>query len=66
MTEKEDRAAESRRSEGRPLSGLDNEDELGRPNLKRRDYGDRLRKLHMKPVEFQEWVRHDAQKIRIV
>lgn len=65
MAEKKDRETESGRSEGQVRSGLDNGDELGRPSLKRRDYEDSLRKLHLR-VELQEWVRHEAKKVCIL
>ena len=38
----------------------------GAPSLKRKDYESRLRELHAKLVELQEWVRHEAKKICIV
>ena len=34
--------------------------------LKRKDYESELRKLHVKLVELQEWVRHGAKKVCIV
>ena len=37
-----------------------------KPGLKRKDYESRLRELHVKLVELQEWVRHEAKKICIV
>src|SRR5438132_6379980 len=37
-----------------------------RPGLKRKDYESRLRELHVKLVDLQEWVRHEAKKICIV
>ena len=35
-------------------------------NLERKDYESSLRKLHVKLVELQEWVRHEGKKICIV
>jgi polyphosphate kinase len=66
MPEKKGRETVSRRNEDRLLRGLDNGHELGKSNLKRRDYEDSLRKLHVKLVELQEWVRQEAKKICIV
>ena len=40
--------------------------EEGAPRLKRKDYEGKLRKLHVKLVELQEWVRHEGKKICIV
>src|SRR5438045_1333523 len=37
-----------------------------KPGLKRKDYESRLRELHVKLVDLQEWVRHEAKKICIV
>jgi polyphosphate kinase 2 len=37
-----------------------------KPALKRRDYEDKLRELHVKLVELQDWVRHAGKKICIV
>jgi polyphosphate kinase 2 len=37
-----------------------------KPALKRRDYEDKLRELHVKLVELQDWVRHEGKKICIV
>ena len=34
--------------------------------LKRKDYESELRKLHVKLVELQEWVRHGAKKVCVV
>jgi polyphosphate kinase 2 len=45
---------------GRDADGKDASD------LKRKDYENRLRELHVKLVELQEWVRHEAKKICIV
>jgi len=44
----------------------DEADEKGARNLKRKDYESSLRKLHVKLVELQEWVRHEGKKICIV
>jgi polyphosphate kinase 2 len=38
----------------------------GAEKLKRRDYEEELRKLHVELVKLQEWVRHEAQKVCIV
>ena len=38
----------------------------GARNLERKDYESSLRKLHVKLVELQEWVRHEGKKICIV
>jgi polyphosphate kinase 2 len=35
-------------------------------NLERKDYESSLRKLHVKLVELQEWVRHEGKKVCIV
>ena len=37
-----------------------------KPDLKRKDYESKLRELHVKLVELQEWVRHEGKKICIV
>ena len=37
-----------------------------KPDLKRKDYESKLRKLHVDLVHLQEWVRHEAKKICIV
>ncbi len=37
-----------------------------KPDLKRKDYESKLRKLHVELVHLQEWVRHEAKKICIV
>jgi len=36
------------------------------PSLKRKDYESELRKLHVKLVELQEWVRHEGKKICVI
>ena len=41
-------------------------DRKGARNLERKDYESSLRKLHVKLVELQEWVRHEGKKICIV
>lgn len=58
----------SRRSTGyEPQSRLgDREAHETTDGLKRKDYEHRLRELHVKLVELQEWVRHNARKICIV
>ena len=38
----------------------------GAEKLKRRDYEEELRKLHVELVKLQEWVRHEAQKVCVV
>ena len=42
------------------------EREQDKDGLKRKDYESRLRDLHVKLVELQEWVRHKAKKICIL
>lgn len=42
------------------------EDEQDKDGLKRKDYESSLRDLHVKLVELQEWVRHEAKKICIL
>jgi polyphosphate kinase len=42
------------------------EQEQAKDGLKRKDYENRLRELHVKLVELQEWVRHEAKKICIL
>jgi polyphosphate kinase len=42
------------------------ESEAGDYHLSRKDYESKLRALHVKLVELQEWVRHDARKICIL
>jgi polyphosphate kinase 2 len=37
-----------------------------KPKLKRKDYEDELRKLHVELVKLQEWVRHEGQKVCIL
>ena len=44
----------------------DEGDRNGATGLKRKDYESKLRALHVKLVELQEWVRHDAKKVCIV
>ena len=43
-----------------------NGQEPGHHDLKRKDYESSLRELHVKLVELQEWVRHEAKKICIL
>src|SRR6201988_734213 len=44
----------------------DEADEKGARNLKRKDYESSLRKLHVRLVELQDWVRHESKKVCIV
>ena len=37
-----------------------------KPNLKRKEYEEELRKLHVELVKLQEWVRHKGRKVCIV
>jgi polyphosphate kinase len=37
-----------------------------KPKLKRKEYEDELRKLHVELVKLQEWVRHEGQKVCIL
>jgi polyphosphate kinase 2 (PPK2 family) len=37
-----------------------------KPKLKRKEYEDELRKLHVELVKLQEWVRHKGQKVCIL
>jgi polyphosphate kinase 2 len=53
----------SRKDDG---EGKGDSEEKGASRLKRKDYEERLRKLHVKLVDLQEWVRHNAKKICIV
>jgi polyphosphate kinase 2 len=46
--------------------GADDAHEKRARNLERKDYESDLRKLHVKLVELQEWVRHEGKKICIV
>jgi polyphosphate kinase len=41
-------------------------DQAGKLKLKRKDYEDRLRELHVRLVELQDWVRHEGKKVCIV
>jgi polyphosphate kinase len=64
------------RGNGRKNERKDNEGHLcvctdegggnGAAGLKRKDYESRLRELHVKLVELQEWVRQEAKKICVV
>ena len=56
---KDDRSGEE------ALSGARRE-QAEKPELKRKDYEDKLRELHVKLVELQDWVRHEGKKICIV
>ena len=38
-------------------------DNTGRPKLKRKEYEEELRKLHVELVKLQEWVRHEGEKV---
>ena len=42
------------------------EHEQDKDGLKRKDYEDKLRELHAKLVELQEWVRHEGKKVCII
>ena len=42
------------------------EHEQDKDGLKRKDYENRLRELHVRLVELQEWVRHEFNKICIM
>src|SRR5687767_12622512 len=53
------------RSGKEALSGARRE-HAEKPELKRKDYEDKLRELHVKLVELQEWVRHEGRKVCIV
>ena len=53
------------RSGEEALSGARRE-QAEKPKLKRKDYEDKLRELHVKLVELQDWVRHEGKKICIV
>ncbi|MEZ0306231.1 MAG: polyphosphate kinase 2, partial [Hyphomicrobiaceae bacterium] len=53
------------RSGKEALSGAHRE-QADKPSLKRGDYEDKLRELHVKLVELQDWVRHEGKKICIV
>ena len=46
--------------------GADEADRKRARNLERKDYESNLRKLHVRLVELQEWVRHEGKKICIV
>ena len=55
------------RDNNSPLGDRDaKREEKGMSGLKRKDYENELRKLHVKLVELQEWVRHEGKKICIV
>src|SRR5258705_4668998 len=41
-------------------------DQAEKPKLKRKDYEGKLRELHVKLVELQDWVRHEGKKVCIV
>jgi polyphosphate kinase 2 len=41
-------------------------DQAEKPKLKRKDYEDKLRELHVRLVELQDWVRHEGKKVCIV
>jgi polyphosphate kinase 2 len=41
-------------------------DSGAKPNLKRKEYEEELRKLHVELVKLQEWVRHKGRKVCIV
>jgi polyphosphate kinase len=52
---------------GKGKSKVDPEEqEPGGQDLKRKDYEQKLRGLHAKLVELQEWVRHEAKKVCIL
>src|SRR5262245_30834307 len=51
-------------AEGKDRKRKQNADESS--GLKRKDYERELKKLHVKLVELQEWVRHEAKKVCIV
>jgi polyphosphate kinase 2 len=53
------------RSSKEALSGARRE-QADKPSLKRGDYEDKLRELHVRLVELQDWVRHEGKKICIV
>ena len=41
-------------------------DDDGAPKLKRKNYEEELRKLHVELVKLQEWVRHEGQKVCVL
>jgi polyphosphate kinase 2 len=62
-------AAKSDRNRDRVAPSEDRGDKGSKPrakDLKRKEYEKSLRKLHVKLVELQEWVRHEGLKICIV
>jgi hypothetical protein len=57
------------RKEGRSGDGAPpdaNGEQTEKRRLKRRDYENKLRELHVKLVELQEWVRREDKKVCIV
>src|SRR5687768_10303955 len=61
-----DAASELKRKNIDAAPGGRGDDAKDASDLKRKDYENRLRELHVKLVELQEWVRHEAKKICIV
>ena len=61
-----DAASELKRKDIDAQPGGRGDDAKDASGLKRKDYENRLRELHVKLVELQEWVRHEAKKICIV
>jgi polyphosphate kinase 2 len=45
---------------------IDDAGASAKPKLKRKEYEEELRKLHVELVKLQEWVRHNGQKVCIV
>jgi len=68
LSAKAGKALRSDRADNKPESGpaRSGKGEGGRKDLKRDDYEKILRKLHVKLVDLQEWVRHEAAKVCIV
>jgi polyphosphate kinase 2 len=51
---------------GKEMPGSAGRDRAERSKLSRKDYEDKLRELHVRLVELQDWVRHEGKKVCIV
>jgi polyphosphate kinase 2 len=61
-----DRDRKRKGDDGQPGIADNEGDEKAAHGLKRKDYENRLRELHVKLVELQEWVRHEGKKVCVV
>jgi polyphosphate kinase 2 (PPK2 family) len=48
---------------GKEMPGSAGRDRAERSKLSRKDYEDKLRELHVRLVELQDWVRHEGKKV---